>query len=151
MFTGGFFVNTVDYLLNVFTGSTKLVFCNVSVFLKFFEVIVAVTADITDCYFRFFRVFFHDFDKFFTSFFRQSRDRDADIVTPYDKTAIGDIEKAILKADLGVTPTSDGTIIRIAIPALTEERRVLSYGVTTSIRASGTLMEESWFKGVWAP
>ncbi len=45
------------------------------------------------------------------------------VVTPYDKTAIGDIEKAILKADLGVTPTSDGTIIRIAIPALTEERR----------------------------
>ncbi|MCY8837824.1 ribosome recycling factor [Bacillus atrophaeus] len=45
------------------------------------------------------------------------------IITPYDKTAIGDIEKAILKADLGVTPTSDGNIIRIAIPALTEERR----------------------------
>ncbi|MBL3647148.1 ribosome recycling factor [Bacillus vallismortis] len=45
------------------------------------------------------------------------------VVTPYDKTAIGDIEKAILKADLGVTPTSDGNMIRIAIPALTEERR----------------------------
>ncbi len=46
------------------------------------------------------------------------------VVTPYDKTAIGDIEKAILKADLGVTPTSDGTILScIAIPALTEERR----------------------------
>lgn len=45
------------------------------------------------------------------------------VVTPYDKSAIGDIEKAILKADLGITPTSDGNMIRIAIPALTEERR----------------------------
>lgn len=45
------------------------------------------------------------------------------VITPYDKTAIGDIEKAILKADLGLTPTSDGNMIRIAIPALTEERR----------------------------
>ncbi|MGE6631430.1 ribosome recycling factor [Bacillus sp. NPDC077027] len=45
------------------------------------------------------------------------------IITPYDKTAIGDIEKAIQKSDLGITPTSDGNIIRIAIPALTEERR----------------------------
>lgn len=45
------------------------------------------------------------------------------VITPYDKSAIGDIEKAILKADLGLTPTSDGNMIRIAIPALTEERR----------------------------
>lgn len=45
------------------------------------------------------------------------------IITPYDKTAIGDIEKAIQKSDLGITPTSDGNVIRIAIPALTEERR----------------------------
>lgn len=45
------------------------------------------------------------------------------IITPYDKTAIGDIEKAIQKSDLGITPTSDGNVIRIVIPALTEERR----------------------------
>lgn len=45
------------------------------------------------------------------------------IITPYDKTAIGDIDKAIQKSDLGITPTSDGNVIRIAIPALTEERR----------------------------
>nr|WP_218646172.1 ribosome recycling factor [Bacillus altitudinis] len=45
------------------------------------------------------------------------------IITPYDKTAISDIEKAIQKSDLGITPTSDGNVIRIAIPALTEERR----------------------------
>lgn len=44
-------------------------------------------------------------------------------IQPYDKTALGDIEKAIQKSDLGITPTNDGTLIRIAIPALTEERR----------------------------
>ncbi|BCB03385.1 ribosome recycling factor [Bacillus sp. KH172YL63] len=45
------------------------------------------------------------------------------VIQPYDKTALGDIEKAILKSDLGITPTSDGNIIRIVVPALTEERR----------------------------
>lgn len=45
------------------------------------------------------------------------------VIQPYDKTILGDIEKAILKSDLGLNPTSDGSIIRIAIPALTEERR----------------------------
>jgi ribosome recycling factor len=46
------------------------------------------------------------------------------IITPYDKSALGDIEKGIMKSDLGITPTNDGTVIRITIPALTEERRV---------------------------
>ncbi|WNB90371.1 ribosome recycling factor [Bacillus sp. NEB1478] len=45
------------------------------------------------------------------------------VIQPYDKTAMGDIEKAILKSDLGLTPSNDGQVIRIAIPALTEERR----------------------------
>ena len=45
------------------------------------------------------------------------------VIQPYDKTILGDIEKAILKSDLGLNPSSDGNIIRIAIPALTEERR----------------------------
>ncbi|CAG9619682.1 ribosome recycling factor [Sutcliffiella rhizosphaerae] len=45
------------------------------------------------------------------------------VVQPYDKTALGDIEKAIIKADLGLNPSNDGTVIRISIPALTEERR----------------------------
>lgn len=45
------------------------------------------------------------------------------VITPFDKTALADIEKAILKADLGLTPSNDGDIIRISIPALTEERR----------------------------
>ena len=39
------------------------------------------------------------------------------------KRFLGDIEKAILKSDLGLNPSNDGNIIRIAIPALTEERR----------------------------
>ncbi|OIK15311.1 ribosome recycling factor [Bacillus sp. MUM 13] len=45
------------------------------------------------------------------------------VIQPYDKTILGDIEKAILKSDLGLNPSNDGSIIRIAIPALTEERR----------------------------
>ena len=45
------------------------------------------------------------------------------VIQPYDKSQIGEVEKAILKSDLGLTPTSDGTIIRLSIPALTEERR----------------------------
>src|SRR5699024_5672269 len=45
------------------------------------------------------------------------------VVTPFDKTAVGQIEKSILKADLGLSPSSDGNVIRLNIPALTEERR----------------------------
>lgn len=45
------------------------------------------------------------------------------VIQPYDKTVLGDIEKAIMKSDIGITPTNDGNIIRLAIPALTEERR----------------------------
>src|SRR5690625_968144 len=45
------------------------------------------------------------------------------VITPFDKTAVGEIEKAILKADIGLTPSNDGNLIRISIPALTEERR----------------------------
>jgi ribosome recycling factor len=45
------------------------------------------------------------------------------VIQPYDKSILGDIEKAILKSDLGLNPTNDGMIIRIAIPQLTEERR----------------------------
>lgn len=44
-------------------------------------------------------------------------------IQPWDKTVLADIERAILKADLGISPTNDGTIIRMNIPMLTEERR----------------------------
>lgn len=44
-------------------------------------------------------------------------------IKPWDTNIIGEIEKAILKSDLGLTPQNDGKIIRISIPPLTEERR----------------------------
>jgi ribosome recycling factor len=44
-------------------------------------------------------------------------------VQPWDKSLLSAIEKAILKSDLGLNPTNDGNILRIAIPQLTEERR----------------------------
>lgn len=45
------------------------------------------------------------------------------VITPYDKSILGEIEKAIMKSDIGITPTNDGNVIRLMIPALTEERR----------------------------
>ena len=45
------------------------------------------------------------------------------VISPYDKSAFANIERAILASDLGLTPSSDGSVIRIAIPTLTEERR----------------------------
>lgn len=45
------------------------------------------------------------------------------IVSPYDKSAISSIERAIQEADLGLNPSNDGSIIRLAFPPLTEERR----------------------------
>ncbi len=45
------------------------------------------------------------------------------VIQPWDKNILGEVEKAILKSDLGLTPNNDGNIIRLAIPQLTEERR----------------------------
>jgi ribosome recycling factor len=45
------------------------------------------------------------------------------IIQPWDQTVIQDIEKEILKSELGLTPMNDGKVIRISIPPLTEERR----------------------------
>jgi len=45
------------------------------------------------------------------------------VIQPWDKTALPEIEKAILKSDLGLSPNNDGTLIRLAIPQLTQERR----------------------------
>ena len=44
-------------------------------------------------------------------------------VTPYDKSAVANIEKAIMESDIGLTPSNDGQLIRLQIPELTEERR----------------------------
>jgi ribosome recycling factor len=45
------------------------------------------------------------------------------LVQPWDRSMLGVIEKAIQKSDLGINPTNDGTVIRLALPQLTEERR----------------------------
>ena len=45
------------------------------------------------------------------------------VITPWDKSLLKDIEKAILKSDLGINPSNDGSIIRLLIPELTEETR----------------------------
>lgn len=45
------------------------------------------------------------------------------VIQPWDNSLIGQIEKAILKSELGMTPANDGKVIRITIPRLTEERR----------------------------
>jgi ribosome recycling factor len=45
------------------------------------------------------------------------------VIQPWDKQSLGEIEKAIQKSDLGLTPNNDGNVIRLSIPQLTEERR----------------------------
>ena len=45
------------------------------------------------------------------------------VIQPYDRSTLGLIEKAILKSELGLNPSNDGQVIRIAVPPLTEERR----------------------------
>lgn len=45
------------------------------------------------------------------------------VITPYDKTVMKEIEKAIIKAEIGITPNSDGVCIRLPFPPLTEDRR----------------------------
>ncbi len=45
------------------------------------------------------------------------------VISPFDKTALGAIEKAIQQSDLGLNPSSDGTVLRLNFPQLTEERR----------------------------
>ncbi|AWB44331.1 ribosome recycling factor [Paenibacillus sp. CAA11] len=46
------------------------------------------------------------------------------LIQPWDKSSMADIEKAIMKSDLGLTPANDGNVIRLTIPPLTEERRL---------------------------
>lgn len=45
------------------------------------------------------------------------------LITPWEKSLLGEIEKAIMKADIGITPQNDGNVVRLPIPPLTEERR----------------------------
>ena len=58
-------------------------------------------------------------------------------VTPYDKSAIKQMEKAIMESDLGLTPSNDGNVIRLQIPELTEERRKELVRVVRGIAEEG--------------
>jgi ribosome recycling factor len=58
-------------------------------------------------------------------------------LTPYDKSSIKAIEKAIMESDLGLTPSNDGNVIRLSIPELTEERRRDLVKVVHGIAESG--------------
>jgi len=56
------------------------------------------------------------------------------LITPFDKSALENIEKGIYEADLGISPTNDGNAIRLAVPALTEERR---QEIAKQVKATG--------------
>ena len=60
-------------------------------------------------------------------------------VTPFDKSIIGNIEKAILESDVGLTPNNDGNTIRLQIPDLTEERRKELVKVVHGIAEDGRI------------
>jgi len=45
------------------------------------------------------------------------------VIQPWDRSILGELEKALLRSDLGVTPTNDGQVLRVTMPQLTEERR----------------------------
>lgn len=56
------------------------------------------------------------------------------VIAPFDKSIIKEIEKALIKAELGIAPNSDGTVIRLVFPPLTEERRK---ALTKDVKAMG--------------
>jgi ribosome recycling factor len=58
-------------------------------------------------------------------------------ITPYDKSSIKQIEKAILESDVGLTPSNDGNLIRLTIPELTEDRRKELVKVVHNIAEQG--------------
>jgi len=59
------------------------------------------------------------------------------VVHPFDKSSVSDIERAIQIADLGLTPSNDGSVIRIAFPPLTEERRKVLIRVVKHMAEEG--------------
>jgi ribosome recycling factor len=61
------------------------------------------------------------------------------VIQPWDQSSIPNIEKAILRSDLGLTPTSDGGIIRLNIPPLTEERRLELTKVVRKLAEEGRI------------
>ncbi len=61
------------------------------------------------------------------------------VVSPFDPSQVGTIEKALLASDLGLTPSNDGKVIRLPIPPLTEERRKELVRVTHKIAEEGRI------------
>ena len=59
------------------------------------------------------------------------------VINPWDKSMIGEIEKAILKSDIGITPANDGKVVRLGIPQLTQERRQELCKVASRIAEDG--------------
>lgn len=61
------------------------------------------------------------------------------VIQPWDKNSLGDIEKAILKSDVGISPTNDGKVIRLSVPPLTQERRAELDKVLKKIAEDGRI------------
>ncbi len=61
------------------------------------------------------------------------------LISPYDTSALKDIEKAILESDLGINPSNDGKVIRLSIPQLTEERRKEMVKVVRGLAEEGRI------------
>lgn len=61
------------------------------------------------------------------------------VIQPWDKASLGDIERAILKSEIGISPTNDGKVIRLSIPPLTEERRAELDKVLKNIAEDGRI------------
>jgi ribosome recycling factor len=61
------------------------------------------------------------------------------VITPYDQSIIGEIHKGLLEGNIGLTPVIDGTIIRISIPLLTEERRQQLVGLVNQKLEGGKI------------
>ena len=59
------------------------------------------------------------------------------VIQPWDKGVLAEIEKSILKSDIGITPTNDGKVIRLSIPSLTQERRAELDKVSKKIAEEG--------------
>src|SRR3954465_6445634 len=69
-------------------------------------------------------------------------------VTPYDKSSISSIEKAVMESDLGLTPSNDGNVIRLQIPDLTEERRKELVKVVHGVAEQGRVAVRNIRRGV---
>src|SRR5438067_8410828 len=69
-------------------------------------------------------------------------------VTPYDKSSIKAIEKSIMESDIGLTPSNDGSVIRLTIPELTEARRKELVKVVRKIAEEGRVAIRNVLRGV---